>query len=119
MVFWNASSGAYSRKQLRQPEKPVMFCFSYSSQGLINVIFRLGIAKSRAGARQLVSHRHIIVNGDVVNIPSYILKPGDLVGVREKSKSLVIISESLDSHRAITGMAGWNGKARKWWDEDS
>lgn len=62
---------------------------------LDNVIFRLGIASSRAGARQVVSHRHITVNGDVVNIPSYQLKPGDLVGVREKSKSLEVISESL------------------------
>jgi len=66
---------------------------------LDNVIFRMGIAKSRAGARQLVSHRHIVVNGNVVNIPSFLLKPGDLVGVREKSKSLEIISESLNSRR--------------------
>jgi small subunit ribosomal protein S4 len=64
---------------------------------LDNVIFRLGIARSRAGARQLVTHR--LVNGDVVNIPSYLLKPGDTVGVREKSKSLEIINESLHSHR--------------------
>jgi small subunit ribosomal protein S4 len=66
---------------------------------LDNVIFRLGIARSRAGARQLVSHRHVIVNGEVVNIPSYLLKPGDIVGIREKSKSLEIINESLHSHR--------------------
>lgn len=66
---------------------------------LDNVIFRLGIARSRAGARQLVTHRHIIVNGNVVNIPSYLLKPGDLVGVRERSKSLEIINESLRAHR--------------------
>lgn len=66
---------------------------------LDNVVFRLGIAKSRAAARQLVTHRHIIVNGDVVNIPSYLLKPGDIVGIREKSKSLEIINESLNSRR--------------------
>jgi small subunit ribosomal protein S4 len=66
---------------------------------LDNVIFRLGVAKSRAGARQLVTHRHVIVNGDVVNIPSYLLKPGDTVGVREKSKSMEIINESLHSRR--------------------
>jgi small subunit ribosomal protein S4 len=66
---------------------------------LDNVVFRLGIAKSRAAARQLVTHRHIVVNGNVVNVPSYLLKPGDLVGVRERSKSLEIINESLHSHR--------------------
>jgi len=67
---------------------------------LDNVVFRLGIARSRAGARQLVSHRHIVVNGEVVNIPSYQLRPGDVVGVREKSKSLEIITASLASHRS-------------------
>lgn len=66
---------------------------------LDNVVFRLGIAKTRAAARQLVTHRHILVNGEVVNIASYILKPGDMVGVREKSKSLEIITESLHSRR--------------------
>ncbi len=66
---------------------------------LDNVVFRLGLAKSRAGARQLVLHRHVVVNGNIVNIPSYLLKPGDLVGVREKSKSLEIINESLHSRR--------------------
>jgi small subunit ribosomal protein S4 len=63
---------------------------------LDNVVFRLGISPTRAGARQLVSHRHITVNGDVVNIPSYQLKPGDIVGVREKSKSLEAITDSLN-----------------------
>ena len=53
---------------------------------LDNVVFRLGIAPTRAAARQLVSHRHITVNGKVVNIPSYSVKPGEIVGVREKSK---------------------------------
>jgi len=62
---------------------------------LDNVVFRIGISPSRAAARQIVSHRHITVNGEVVNIPSYQLKPGDIVGVREKSKSLEVISESL------------------------
>lgn len=66
---------------------------------LDNVVFRLGVANSRAGARQLVSHRHITVNGSVVNIPSYQLRPGDVVGVREKSKSLEVITESLASRR--------------------
>ncbi|HCX99731.1 MAG TPA: 30S ribosomal protein S4 [Bacteroidales bacterium] len=66
---------------------------------LDNVVFRLGIAPTRSAARQLVSHKHITVNGSVVNIPSYSLKAGDLVGVREKSKSLETISESLTSER--------------------
>ncbi|MGE5421359.1 MAG: 30S ribosomal protein S4 [Chloroflexota bacterium] len=62
---------------------------------LDNTVYRLGIAPSRASARQLVSHRHITVNGDVINIPSFQLKPGDIIGVREKSKSLENIVGSL------------------------
>ena len=62
---------------------------------LDNVVYRLGIAPTRAAARQLVSHRHICVNGNVVNIPSYALKAGDVVSVREKSKTLEVITESL------------------------
>ena len=62
---------------------------------LDNVVFRLGVAPTRAAARQLVNHRHIVVNGKVVNIPSFTLKPGDVVGVREKSKSLEVITDSL------------------------
>jgi small subunit ribosomal protein S4 len=67
---------------------------------LDNVVFRMGIAKSRAAARQFVSHKHITVNGKVVNIPSYSVKPGDVVGVREKSKTLEEITTSLHSHRS-------------------
>ncbi|MDY0252899.1 MAG: 30S ribosomal protein S4 [Tenuifilaceae bacterium] len=67
---------------------------------LDNVVYRLGIAPTRASARQLVSHRHITVNGKVVNIPSYTLRPGDLVGVREKSKSLEVVTESLATNRS-------------------
>jgi len=62
---------------------------------LDNVVFRMGIAPTRRAARQLVGHRHITVNGEVVNIPSYSLRPGDKVGVRERSKSLESISNSL------------------------
>ena len=62
---------------------------------LDNVAFRMGLSPSRSGARQLVSHRHITVNGGIVNIPSYQVKPGDVIGVREKSKSLEIIGNSL------------------------
>jgi small subunit ribosomal protein S4 len=64
---------------------------------LDNTVYRLGISPSRRGARQLVSHRHITVNGEVVNIPSLTLKVGDVVGVREKSKSLEAIGSSLSS----------------------
>lgn len=61
---------------------------------LDNTVFRLGIAPSRPAARQLVTHKHITVNGSLVNIPSYTLRPGDVIAVREKSKSLEVISES-------------------------
>lgn len=65
---------------------------------LDNVVYRMGLAPTRAAARQLVSHKHITVNGKLVNIPSYLLKPGDVVAVREKSKSLDIIINSLATH---------------------
>ena len=67
---------------------------------LDNVVFRLGIAPTRRGARQLVTHRHIVVNGTIVNVPSYNVKPGDLISVRERSKSMETITESLDSSDA-------------------
>lgn len=66
---------------------------------LDNVVYRLGVAPTRAASRQLVSHRHITVNGLVVNIPSYQLKPGDIIGVREKSKSLETIVDSLTTRK--------------------
>ena len=66
---------------------------------LDNTVYRLGVAPTRSAARQLVSHRHITVNGNVVNIPSYQLKPGDIIGVREKSRSLETISDSLSTRR--------------------
>ncbi|MBR3950915.1 MAG: 30S ribosomal protein S4 [Bacteroidaceae bacterium] len=77
---------------------------------LDNVVYRLGIAPTRAAARQLVLHRHIVVNGKVVNIASYSVKPGEVVGVREKSKSLEVIADSL---------AGFNHSKYPWieWDE--
>jgi small subunit ribosomal protein S4 len=64
---------------------------------LDNVVYRMGISPTRSGARQLVGHRHITVNGSVVNIASYILKPGDTVGVRERSKTLEVISNNVAS----------------------
>ena len=77
---------------------------------LDNVVYRLGIAPTRAAARQLVLHRHITLNGEVVNIPSFHVKPGDIVGVRERSKSLEVIGDAL---------AGFNHTKYPWieWDE--
>ena len=75
---------------------------------LDNVVFRLGIAPTRDAARQLVSHRHITVNNKVVNIPSFALKAGDIVGVREKSKSLLVITDSLASRTDKFSWLEWN-----------
>lgn len=75
---------------------------------LDNVVYRLGIAPSRRGARQLVSHRHITVNGIIVNIPSCLLKEGDIVSVREKSKSLEIISDSLTNRSNQYSWIEWD-----------
>ena len=75
---------------------------------LDNVVFRLGIAPTRAAARQLVSHRHITVNGNIVNIASYSLKEGDVIGVREKSKSLLAITESLQSSHKKFSWLEWD-----------
>ena len=75
---------------------------------LDNVVYRLGIAPTRSAARQLVSHRHITVNGEIVNIPSYTLKEGDLVGVREKSKSLLVINDSLNANRKSYSWLEWD-----------
>lgn len=79
---------------------------------LDNVVYRLGIAPTRAAARQLVGHKHITVDGSVVNIPSYAVKPGQIVGVREKSKSLEVIA---------TALAGFNHSKYPWieWDENA
>jgi ribosomal protein S4 len=76
---------------------------------LDNVVYRLGIAPTRAAARQLVSHRHIVVDDKVVDIPSYTLKPGQVVGVRERDKSMEVIANSL---------AGYNHSKYPWleWD---
>jgi small subunit ribosomal protein S4 len=75
---------------------------------LDNVVYRLGISPSRSGARQLVSHRHITVNGNLVNIPSYALKPGDVIAVREKSKSLTAIESSLTNNSNVYEWLNWN-----------
>jgi len=77
---------------------------------LDNVVYRMGVSTSRRGARQLVSHRHITVNGEIVNIPSYQLKPGDVVGVREKSKSLETIVRSLSNNSTVYEWLTWNNE---------
>jgi small subunit ribosomal protein S4 len=79
---------------------------------LDNVVFRLGIAPTRAAARQLVSHKHITVDSRVVNIPSYSVKPSQLIGVRERSKSLEVI---------INSLTGFNHTKYAWteWDDNS
>lgn len=87
-------------------EKLLQFC----EARLDNLVFRMGVAPSRRAARQLVGHRHITVNGDVVNIPSYTLKPGDVVGVREKSKSLLVIQQSLGASNKFYDWINWNGE---------
>jgi small subunit ribosomal protein S4 len=75
---------------------------------LDNVVYRMGIAPSRRAARQIVSHRHITVNGELVNIPSYQLKSGDKVAVREKSKTLETIERSLSNSSAVYEWITWN-----------
>ncbi|MCZ8144346.1 MULTISPECIES: 30S ribosomal protein S4 [Flavobacterium] len=80
---------------------------------LDNVVYRMGIASSRRAARQIVSHRHITVNGEVVNIPSYHLKPGDKIAVREKSKSLESIERSLANSSAVYEWITWNNDTKE------
>ncbi|MFL2604802.1 MAG: 30S ribosomal protein S4 [Flavobacteriaceae bacterium] len=75
---------------------------------LDNMVYRFGLSPSRSGARQLVSHRHITVNGSIVNIPSYQVKKGDVVGVREKSKSLNIIQEANSKDYPSNEWLSWN-----------
>jgi len=102
--FSNLFAEASRRKGITG-ENLLMLCESR----LDNTVFRLGIAPSRRGARQLVSHRHITVNGDIVNIPSYHLRPGDVIAVREKSKSLEAVSNSV---------SGSSVKSYPWLDFD-
>ena len=75
---------------------------------LDNVVFRLGIAPTRAAARQLVSHRHILVNGKINNIPSTLLVPGDIVAVRERSQALEVITNSLNGHSNSFSWLEWD-----------
>jgi small subunit ribosomal protein S4 len=79
---------------------------------LDNIVFRLGLSPTRSGARQLVSHRHVVVDGKVVNIPSYSVKPGQVVGMRERSKSLEVVMDAL---------SGFNHSKYPWieWAQES
>jgi len=77
---------------------------------LDNVVFRMGIAPSRRAARQIVSHRHLTVNGEIVNVPSYHLKPGDVVAVREKSRSVEAIERSLAASSHVYEWITWNNE---------
>ena len=76
---------------------------------LDNVVYRLGVAPTRDGARQLVGHKHITVNGKILNIPSYEVKEGDVIAVREKSKSLEAITASLAANPCGFDWLQWNG----------
>ena len=75
---------------------------------LDNVVYRLGLSPTRSGARQLVSHRHITINGSILNIPSYQVKVGEVVGVREKSKSLNVIVEAKGTDASAYEWLSWN-----------
>ena len=77
---------------------------------LDNVVYRMGLSNSRRGARQLVSHRHITVNGEIVNVPSYNLKAGDVIAVREKSKSVESITNCLQNSSQVYEWITWNNE---------
>ena len=85
----------------------------YCERRLDNVVYRLGISPTRSGARQLVSHRHITVNGNLVNIPSYTLNEGDVIGVRERSKSSSAITSSLANNNKSFDWLEWDGASLK------
>lgn len=80
---------------------------------LDNIVFRLGLAPTRSAARQLVTHKHIVVNGEVLNVPSYQVKVNEIIGVREKSKSLTVIKESLENKRNVFEWLSWNDEKKE------
>ena len=80
---------------------------------LDNVVYRMGVAPSRRAARQIVGHRHITVNGEIVNVPSYHLKPGDKVAIREKSKSVEAINSSLVNASKVYEWITWNNDTKE------
>ena len=81
---------------------------------LDNIAYRLGFSPTRAGARQLVSHRHVTVNGHICNIPSAIVRPGDVVSVREKDRNMVSVVESLKGHKSpVVSWRAWDEAKRE------
>ena len=78
---------------------------------LDNLVYRLGFANSRAGARQLVAHGHVTVNGRKVDIPSYLVQPGDVIGLRERSRGLKVIKEALEARRHLPNYLEFNDQA--------
>ncbi len=96
---------AASRKRGITGEVLLQMCESR----LDNVVYRLGVAPTRDGARQLVGHKHITVNGKILNIPSYSVKEGDVIGIREKSQSLETITASLAANSTSFDWLEWNG----------
>lgn len=77
---------------------------------LDNVVYRLGLARTRSGARQLVGHKHIEVNGKLVNIASFLLHPGDVISIREKSKNLEVITDSVNANGSRFSWLEWDGE---------
>jgi len=75
---------------------------------LDNLVYRLGFARSRAAARQLVNHGHVTVNGRKVDIPSYLVKPGDVIGLREKSRNLAVVKEALEERSYLPDYLSFN-----------
>ncbi|MBR0198463.1 MAG: 30S ribosomal protein S4 [Kiritimatiellae bacterium] len=76
---------------------------------LDNIVYRLGLSQTRAGARQLVTHRHVTVNGKVCNVPSYIVRPGEVISVREKDRDLVAVVDSLKTHKSpVVNWLSWD-----------
>jgi len=97
MQSWRLISSNYRRAQR-----------FFAAIELDNVVFRMGIAPTRAAARQLVSHRHITVDGEIVNIPSYSLKPGQIIGIRQKSHSLETIENALANRKGEYEWLTWD-----------
>lgn len=77
---------------------------------LDNVVYRMGLSRTRRGARQLVNHGHFLVNGVKVNIPSYICKPGDVVELKEKSKKLVVVAQSSETNVTLPAFVSWDAE---------
>ena len=98
-----------SRSKMITGEALLQFC----ELRLDNLVYRLGLANTRNGARQLVSHKHITVNNKTVNIPSYLIKMGDIISVRQKSKSLEVITDALSKNDNLIEWLTWDNQSMK------